>query len=186
MIEWWTLALLAFPEVQKRAQDELDAVVGRGRLPSFEDRAHLPYNVALLREVLRWRTGLPLGVAHLSEDDDYYEGMFIPKGSVLVANIMPCNQDPEVYGDDAQLFKPERHLDEHGRLAPAPSTTKDQGHVSFGFGRRVCVGQHVALDALFIATTRMLWSFSFEKARDKDGRAVEVDAVGYDDAGMIL
>ncbi|KZV74588.1 cytochrome P450 [Peniophora sp. CONT] len=186
MLQWWTLAMVAFPDVQKHAQAELDAVVGRGRLPSFADRAHLPYTVALLREVLRWRTGLPLGVPHMSEADDFYEGMFIPKGSIILGNIMLCNGDVEVYGADAHIFKPERHLDELGQLAPALPSTKDHGHVSFGFGRRVCVGQHVAADALFIAIATLLWAYTFEKERGVEGREMEVDAEGYDVAGFIL
>ncbi|VDB89774.1 unnamed protein product [Peniophora sp. CBMAI 1063] len=186
MLEFWTLAMVAFPNIQRKAQAEIDTVVGRGRLPTFSDRAHLPYTTALLREVLRWRTGLPFGVPHTSEADDYYEGMFIPKGTVLLANIMPCNQDRAVYGDDAHVFNPERHLDQSGQLAPAPAFTKDHGHVSFGFGRRICVGQHVAMDALFIATTMLLWSFTLEKAKGADGQEIEVDAEGYNDAGLLL
>ncbi|VDC00765.1 unnamed protein product [Peniophora sp. CBMAI 1063] len=186
LLEWWTLAMVAFPNVQKKAQAELDAVVGRGRLPSFSDRALLPYTVAVLREVLRWRTGLPLGLPHQADEDGWYEGMFIPKGSVLIANVMPCNRDPAVYGDDSEAFKPERHLTEDGKHKPAPAATKDHGHVSFGFGRRVCVGQHVAEDTLFIAVAVLLWAFEFAKARDEKGREIDVDAVGYDAAQLTM
>ena len=178
--------MIAFSDAQKRAQAELDSVVGRGRPPSFADREYLPYTVALLREVLRWRTSLPLGVPHTSDEDAWYEGMFIPKGSILVANIIPCNRDPAVYGSDAHLFKPERHLDEQGRLKPAPPATKDHGHVSFGFGRRNCVGQHVAEDSLFIATAVLLWAFTFSKTRDEKGRERDVDVEGFDASGFTL
>ncbi|KZV76226.1 cytochrome P450 [Peniophora sp. CONT] len=186
MLDWWTLAMVAFPDVQKRAQGELDSVVGRDRLPSFADRALLPYAVAVLREVLRWRTGIPFGLPHQADEDGWYEGMFIPKGSIIMANILPCNRDSAVYGDDAELFKPERHLDEQGKLKPAPPATKDHGHVSFGFGRRICVGQHVAEDALFIATATLLWAFEFKKARDEHGREIEVDYEGYDSSKLTL
>jgi cytochrome P450 len=55
------LAMIAFPEKQKKCQEELDAVVGRSRMPTFKDRESLPYLQATVREVLRWRVALPLG-----------------------------------------------------------------------------------------------------------------------------
>jgi hypothetical protein len=55
------LALVLYPQVQKRAQAELDAVVGRDRLPTFSDRPRLPYIEAICREVLRWQVVAPIG-----------------------------------------------------------------------------------------------------------------------------
>jgi hypothetical protein len=55
------LALVLFPQVQKRAQAELDAVVGRDRLPTFDDRPHLPYIEAINRELMRWLMVAPIG-----------------------------------------------------------------------------------------------------------------------------
>jgi cytochrome P450 len=50
-----------FPEVQKRAQEEIDSIVGRDRLPTYNDRIHLPYCEALMLEVLRWFPVVPIG-----------------------------------------------------------------------------------------------------------------------------
>lgn len=72
----------------------------------------------------------------LKFQDDWYEGYFIPAGTICVANVWAMNRDPEIWGTDAPEFKPERHLDERGRLAKAPVDTRDEGHVTFGFGRR--------------------------------------------------
>lgn len=55
------LALTLYPDVQRRAQAELDSVVGRDRLPTFEDRPRLPYIDAMCKELLRWRMVSPLG-----------------------------------------------------------------------------------------------------------------------------
>jgi hypothetical protein len=55
------LALVIYPEVQKRAQAELDDVVGRDRLPTFDDRPRLPYIEAICREVERWHVITPMG-----------------------------------------------------------------------------------------------------------------------------
>jgi cytochrome P450 len=58
-LSWWTLAMIAFPEVQCRAQAEIDAVVGRDRLPTFTDTPHLPYVRAIMREILRCHPSVP-------------------------------------------------------------------------------------------------------------------------------
>ena len=110
--------MIAHPEIQKRAHDELDAVVGRTRTPTFSDAPDLPYVQALVKESLRWRPVLPLGMPHTTTEDDWYEGMFIPKGTLCVANLWQCHHDPASYGLDAASFNPERFLDEHGRLIP--------------------------------------------------------------------
>lgn len=75
------------PNVQKRAQEEIDRVVGTSRLPDMSDRENLPYINAVVNEVLRWHPVTPLGVTHAASEDDTYNGYFIPKGSILVSNI---------------------------------------------------------------------------------------------------
>ena len=55
------LALVLFPQVQTRAQAELDVAIGRDRLPTFDDRQRLPYIEALCKELLRWKLVAPMG-----------------------------------------------------------------------------------------------------------------------------
>ena len=55
------LAMIAYPEVQKKCQEELDSVVGRSRMPTLKDRENLPYLRATVRELFRWRTPVPIG-----------------------------------------------------------------------------------------------------------------------------
>lgn len=68
------------PQVQETAQRQLDSVIGVGRLPTFEDRASLPYIEAIYREVLRWRPPNTLGLIHMTAEEDIYRGYCIPKG----------------------------------------------------------------------------------------------------------
>jgi len=182
---WWMLAMLAFPETQKRAQAELDAVVGRGRVPGFTDLPSLPYLRAMVKEVLRWRSVLPLGIPHCSLEDDWYEGMFIPRGTMCLVNVGLCNLDPAIYGDDAALFDPSRHLNPDGTPAPSPPDTQDEGHIVYGFGKRICIGRHVANDTMFIAFAVMLWAMELAPAKDEYGREIPVDVDGYVDNGMV-
>jgi cytochrome P450 len=182
---WWMLAMVAFPETQRRAQAELDSVVGRSRVPSFSDLPNLPYLRAMVKEVLRWRSVLPVGIPHCSLEDDWYEGMFIPKGTMCLVNVAVCNHDPAIYGDDAGLFDPSRHLDSDGALAPGPPDTQDEGHIVYGFGKRICLGRHVANDTMFIAYAVMLWAMKLVPDKDEDGGDIPIDVDGYLDNGMV-
>ena len=78
--------MASYPEVQKRAQDELDLAIGPGRLPTMDDKQSLPYVSAILKECLRWRSVVPLSIPHLSTEEDEYKGYRIPRGSVVVSN----------------------------------------------------------------------------------------------------
>jgi cytochrome P450 len=76
-------AMTQFPDVQKKAQEELDRVVGTDRLANFDDQTSLPYIQAVCREVLRWRPVFPLGISHASTTDDVYNGYYIPAGTSI-------------------------------------------------------------------------------------------------------
>ena len=183
---WWVLAMITHPEAQTRAQDELDLVVGRFRPPTFADAPNLPYIQAMVKESLRWRPALPLSVPHSTIEDDWYEGMFIPKGTICMANLWQCNHDPAFYGDDAADFNPGRFLNEHGGLIPGPMETRDDGHSTFGFGRRACVGKHAANESLFISIATILWAVRLECPRDENGKEVALDTETPVDIGTVL
>lgn len=80
------LAMVLFPDVQKKAQAQLDAIVGSSRLPSFSDRQDLPYITAIAKETLRWHSVAPQGLPHQLKADDVYNGYFLPAGSLVVGN----------------------------------------------------------------------------------------------------
>ncbi|KAM0328710.1 hypothetical protein ACHAQA_005123 [Verticillium albo-atrum] len=82
----WLLAMVLEPDVLKKAQDEVDRVVGRDRLPHWDDESSLPYVRAMIKEVLRWRPVNKYGMYHASTEDDWYDGYFIPKNSTVVLN----------------------------------------------------------------------------------------------------
>ncbi|CAZ84036.1 unnamed protein product [Tuber melanosporum] len=161
-LEVFILALLKHPEVLKRAQEEIDRVVGPDRLPAFEDRDNLPYVRNCVNEVLRWRSPSVGGVPHMVEEDDEYMGYRIPKGAIVVGNLWSIHQDPEVYPNPTK-FMPERWDDE------------ENVHYGFGFGRRACPGRHIAINSLFINCARIIWGFNVEHAKNSDGTVIPVD-----------
>ncbi|KAI9457954.1 cytochrome P450 [Lactarius psammicola] len=177
-LQWWLLAILAYPEVQKQAHAELDEVVGSARPPTFADLPSLPYIRAMVKETLRWSLTVPLGAPHVSSADDWYEGMFIPKGTICFQNMRVLNSDPEVFGSDAALFDPARYLVENRVKVP---DGREEGHTTFGFGRRTCPGRHVAEGTLAIDIATLLWAMRFERP---EGVQAELDLRGFVEGGL--
>ncbi|KAF5392294.1 hypothetical protein D9757_001454 [Collybiopsis confluens] len=145
------LAMALYPEVQRKAQAEIDSAIGQDRCPTFQDRDGLPYIQALVREVLRWRPIGPIGFPRACLQDDYYNGYLIPKGAIVIPNIWAMNRNQLLYPDYDE-FRPERYLDFKADVLGAHG----QGHVSYGFGDRICSGMHIANDTLFINIAAIL------------------------------
>ncbi|EIW87317.1 cytochrome P450 [Coniophora puteana RWD-64-598 SS2] len=159
------LAMALFPEVQARAQAELDAIAGTEKLPDFEARDRTEYVNALVLELIRWAPVVPLGLSHRVMQDDVYEGYLIPEGSTVTANIWAIAHDPTLYPSPF-TFDPTRFL------GPAPQ--QDPRKIVFGFGRRVCPGQHFAEQAIYLTVANVLAAFSIAPPLDKDGREVKL------------
>ncbi|KAJ3886755.1 cytochrome P450 [Lentinula edodes] len=164
-LSYFLYSMSLYPKVQERAQNLLDEIVGRSRMPNFDDMKQLPYIRAIVKEVLRWQPVTPLAIPHAAMEDDWYEGYFIPKGTVVFPNVWSINRDQETYGPDADQFSPERFIQksETGNgFVLCPEFENNDGHFSYGFGRRVCVGRHVAENSLFITACTILWALHIE------------------------
>jgi len=166
-IHTFFLAMICFPEVQVKAQEELDRVVN-GRLPDFSDMPDLPYLSALVKEAIRWQPVFPYGVPHNSTEDDVYEGYHIPKGSIVFPNVWAMLHNEDDYPDPF-AFKPERFIKD-GQLDP---NIRDPTMIAFGFGRRICPGSHIAISTIWIAAASILATFNLSKSVDKDGKVIE-------------
>ncbi|KAF6810420.1 cytochrome p450 oxidoreductase [Colletotrichum sojae] len=140
-IHSFILAMVLFPNVQRKAQAEIESVVGSDRLPQFADRERLPYVNGLVKESFRWLHVAPMGVAHRTDEDIAYEGYHIPKGAYLLPSIWWFLHDPETYADPSS-FDPARYL--------APRNEPDPTDEAFGYGRRICPGRFLADESLFI------------------------------------
>ncbi|KAG8665189.1 hypothetical protein FPOAC2_14444 [Fusarium poae] len=163
-IRGFVLAMLLFPDVQRKAQQEIDSVVGTERLPQFEDRDNLSYVDALVKEALRWIPVIPMGVVHSADEDIHYKDFVIPKGASFLPATWWFLHDPAIYSDPSS-FNPDRYLEP--RNEPHPN------FASFGFGRRVCPGRFLADESLFISISRLLAVFEIKKAVDGRGNEIE-------------
>ncbi|KAJ7596428.1 cytochrome P450 [Mycena floridula] len=161
------LAMVLYPDVAAKAQEQLDRVVGRNRLPTLDDQRDLPYIEAIVREVFRFRPVFPLGIPHTTTEDDVYEGQYIPKGCVFWPNVWAMSRDESIY-PDPEVFNPDRFFNPDGTL------NDDDVIFTFGFGRRICVGRHLAQATMFLAIASFLSTFNITKAKDVDGNDVPV------------
>lgn len=163
------LAMTLYPQVQQRAQEELDAVLSSGTMPTFADRPQLPYIEAITREALRWHPTLPQSVAHRATADNTYRGYFIPEGTLLVENTWTILHDEKIYPDEPRAFKPERFLNEKGQI---DENVFNPSKVAFGAGRRICAGRHVADADIWITIAFVLRVFTIAKAEDQEGKEI--------------
>ncbi|ESK85430.1 cytochrome p450 [Moniliophthora roreri MCA 2997] len=93
------------------------------------------------------------------------------------------NHDPATYGQDPDVFRPERFLNEDGTHKESPPDTKDEGHYSFGFGRRICPGRHLASN-IVLSFAIVLWAAKLEPGKDAHGNEVPISisndqAIGF-------
>ncbi|KAF4977219.1 hypothetical protein FZEAL_6247 [Fusarium zealandicum] len=162
------------PQFIPKAQEELDRVVGSDRLPTFDDLPKLEYIRAIASETLRWRPVAVLGgTPHASTADHVYKGMFIPKGSTIIAPLWSIHLNEADFPEPHE-FKPERFMEE--RDYPG-----NLGHSAFGWGRRICPGMHLGSASVAINIARVLWAFEVNPAKDEKNRDVEVDIFAYSD-----
>lgn len=170
------LAMVLHPEWQEKARAELDAVLGNRMLATATDFAKLPILRAAIKETLRWRPAVPLGVPRLVEEDNVYEGYFIPKGTIAHIVELAIARDPELY-PEPEAFNPARWLEPKypsfkGPLSEHPTL---MAHHQFGSGRRVCPGVALTEAELLIACSGLLSAFILRKKVREDGTVAEPD-----------
>ncbi|EED82976.1 predicted protein, partial [Postia placenta Mad-698-R] len=148
------LLMALHPDVQVKAQAEIDKIVYMERHVTMEDKAQLPYVQAVIAEVMRWHAVVPLGIPHRTAEEDVYEGYRIPAGTIVVPNIW------WVMGEGSHAFVPERFL---GKSAPIHSS-----EYVYGFGRRhvICPGRHMADNAIFLIVANILALFDIRPQGD--------------------
>nr|QZP43557.1 cytochrome P450 monooxygenase CYP304F32 [Ephestia elutella] len=149
--------LLMHPELQDRVHEEIDRVVGSGRLPNLDDRSNLPFTEACIREALRFDTLVPLGVPHRATESTTFHGYDIPEGTMFHANYLMLHKSKEIWGDP-DTFRPDRFIVD-GKL----DVSKDKS-LPFGAGRRLCAGETFARQSMFQVFAGIMQTFRLEKA----------------------
>lgn len=179
-------AMVLFPDVVKIAQEELDRVCG-DRFPTLDDEPNLPYIRGCVKESMRWMPTAILGMPHAAIRDDEYMGYKISKGAGVMLNVWGVHMDPKRH-PDPRRFDPKRYIDDYQTAAESannPDASK-RDHFIFGAGRRLCQGMHIGERSLFLAISRLLWAFNFDKAQDANGNEIVPDSGELTEGLLVL
>ncbi|KAJ3552743.1 hypothetical protein NM688_g3992 [Phlebia brevispora] len=184
MLTVFVLMMLWHPDVMRRAQAELDTVVGRERLPTLVDEDNLPYTAAIVRELLRLWPIAPLGLPRSTcEGPAELTRTCFTQGATIMMNLWAMGRNPLEF-PDPDAFRPERFLDDESGTNFSQKT-KMQKPFAFGFGRRVCPGRSVAMRTLFIDIACMLWALDIHSLEDEHGKPVLPSRTACVDDGLV-
>ncbi|XP_037357628.1 cytochrome P450 1A2 [Talpa occidentalis] len=156
-ISWSFMYLVTNPKIQRKIQEELDAVIGRARRPRLSDRPQLPYMEAFILETFRHSSFVPFTIPHSTTRDTILNGFFIPKERCVFVNQWQVNHDQELWGDPFE-FRPERFLTASGT---AINKTMSEKVMLFGMGKRRCIGEVLAKWEVFLFLAILLQRLEF-------------------------
>ncbi|XP_037371411.1 cytochrome P450 2F2-like [Talpa occidentalis] len=151
-LRYGLLILLKYPEVAAKMQAELDTVVGRTHAPSLEDRARLPYTNAVLHEIQRFISVVPLGLPRALTRDAKLHCHFLPKGTVVIPLLVSAHHDPTQF-KSPDCFNPTNFLDDKGEFQ------SNDAFMPFAPGKRMCLGAGLARSEIFLFFTAILQRF---------------------------
>lgn len=127
-----------------------------------EEKKPVPYITALVKEILRYYTVIPICLPRTSIKPITYNDATIPAGTTFYMNAWAADYD-STHFKDADNFVPERYLDNEGGGTP---------HYAYGAGSRMCLGSHLANRELYTAFLRLISAFEIVEAEDPAQRPV--------------
>jgi len=170
-MEWAMAELICNPEKMKRAQAELDEVVGRNRRVEESDTDRLPYLRAVVKEVFRLHPVAPLLVPHRA-DSSFEIGRFvIPKDTQIIVNMWAIGRDPAIWNEPSK-FVPERFLD--NKMSSVDYRGQHFELIPFGAGRRMCVGLPLASRMVHLVLASLIHSFDWAPPKGMSAEQVEM------------
>ncbi|KAJ6257452.1 Cytochrome P450 monooxygenase [Drechslerella dactyloides] len=159
--------LLRNPETMKTLLKELDAALQLGNISrrvTWPESQTLPYLDAVVKEALRIHPAVGLPLERIVTKPVVIEGCEIPIGTTVGVNAWVMHQDKTVFGDDADIWRPERWInasDEQKKLM-------NRGLFAFGGGTRLCIGRNISLLEIYKLVPTLLIHFNFEADPEKD------------------
>ncbi|XP_077192787.1 cytochrome P450 2F2-like isoform X2 [Paroedura picta] len=148
------LILMKFPKVAAKVHQEIDQVIGRDRAPCLADRKLMPYTDAVIYEIQRFITILPMGLPRAVTRDTPFRSFLFPKGTNVIPLLSSVHFDPSQF-KDPNSFNPANFLDENN------SFQSNEAFMPFAPGKRICLGAGLARMEIFLFLTTLLQHFTF-------------------------
>ncbi|KAJ4833362.1 hypothetical protein Tsubulata_002614 [Turnera subulata] len=167
VMEWSLSLLINHPRVTEKARARIDKYVGHDRLIDESDLPHLTHLHNIVNETMRMYPSAPLTTPHQSSQECVVGGFRIPARTTLVFNLWAIQNDPKLW-DDPTVFKPERFEGVEG-------SRDGFRFMPFGYGRRGCPGEGLALRVAELALGTLIQCFEWESSTVGGGDGGKVD-----------
>lgn len=174
-MHWLVGEMANHPEIQKKAQAEIDSVCG-DRPVTIDDQDKLPFTDAVLKEVMRLHPVVPLMVPYATSEATTIRNVHIPKGTQVFVNQYAVARHPDCW-DEPDAFDPERFMckEKHVELRGSDTTSecKFLKFIPMGTGRRACAGYNLAKIELFLQAASLLQGCEWSPPKGQDTVTLE-------------
>ncbi|XP_050074517.1 probable cytochrome P450 305a1 [Anopheles maculipalpis] len=160
------MMMLVRPDIQMKIHEEIDAQLGHDTVPHYEHHHKMPYVEAFLLEVHRFFSISPVSGPRRAIKDCTLGGYRIPKNTTVLYGLRNVHMDPKHWGDP-EVFRPERFLNEENRII------NTERLISFGQGKRRCLGETLARSCLFTIFVGVMQRFWLQRPKD-DGEDTDM------------